>query len=671
MSHSLDAIFRPQSVAVIGASRDQTSIGREILNNLFDYEFNGPIYPVNPKAPVVHSLRAYRSVGDIPEPVDLAVVVVPRGAVLNVVDECGRKGVKGLVIITAGFKEVGEEGARLEVELKEKIDAYGMRMIGPNCMGVINTQPEVKLNASFAKAMALPGKVGFISQSGALGEAILSSARDLGLGIAMFASVGNKTDISGNDLLEYWENDPNVSLILLYLESFGNPRRFTKIARRITRSKPILAVKAGRTESGARAVGTHTGAMAGLDVAVETLLEQCGVVRAPTIEEMFVYAQAMVNQPLPKGNRIAVVTNGGGPGILAADALENLGLSVPPFSESSIQALREVLPPQATPGNPIDLIASARAIDARSVAISIVESLEGTDKPVVACFMGKVGQEEGLRILASAEIPVYRYPELAAEGLAAMVRCASLRSVEEGKEVRFESGAERAASVIEAARRQGRTDLTLLESMEVLDAYGIPCAPSRVVGSPADAIAFGIEAGYPIVLKVIAPELSHKTESGGVRVDLRNGDEAGIAFREMASRLDSFGPNARILAQKMLRGGKEVIFGITHDTHYGPLAMFGLGGIYVELLKDVTFKILPLKDREADDMIRSIRGFPLLSGFRGDKGVDLEILREMLLRISQLVTELQEIEALDVNPFIVTDSRGSSAAVDARIKLRA
>src|SRR5262245_13633133 len=568
----LDAIFRPRSVAVIGASRDKTSIGREILHNLIEYEFNGPIFPVNPKAPMVHSLKCYPTVPDIPDPVDLAVVVVRRDMVLNAVDDCGRKGVKGLVVITAGFREAGEEGARLEAALREKILSYGMRMVGPNCMGVINTEPDFRMNATFAKEAPLPGKIGFVSQSGALGEAILANAREMGLGISMFASVGNKTDISGNDMLTYWEDDPNVSLILLYLESFGNPQKFMQIARRITRTKPILTVKAGRSASGARAVGTHTGALAGMDVAVDTLLDQAGVLRCSTIEEMFVYAQALAKQPMPKGNRVAVVTNAGGPGVLAADALEQLGMTLPHLSSDSIKALRMILPPEATPANPIDLIASARddryraavkiaasdpnidallvifvspiMIDAHAVAVAIVEALRDTDKPAVGCMMGKVGQAEGLKVLAAANVPVYSFPELAAEGLAAMDRCRQLSAREEGKLVPLDVDAPRAGAVIDRALSQRRSQLGLLESIDVLEAYGIPFAPSRVVSTSAEAIAFGIEAGYPIVLKIVAPELSHKTEAGGVKIDLRNGDETGVAFKEMSSKLKSVGPGA-------------------------------------------------------------------------------------------------------------------------------
>jgi acetyltransferase len=487
-------------------------------------------------------------------------------------------------------------------------------------------------------------------------------------------------------------------MILLYLESFGNPQRFLQIARRITRRKPILAVKAGRSASGARAVGTHTGALAGLDIAVDTLLDQCGVLRAATIEEMFVYAQALAKQPMPKGNRVAVVTNAGGPGVLAADALEQLGMSLPPLAPESLAALREVLPPEATPANPIDLIASARddryraavkiaaadpnvdgllvvfvspiMIDSHAVAVAIVEAVQGIGKPVVGCFMGKVGQAEGLKVLGAAGIPVYSFPELAAEALASMDRCRRLSAREEGRHVGFEVDAARVSAILESAIRERRAALTLEESLKVLEAYGLPCAPSKIVNSPAEAIAFGIDVGYPIVLKAVAPGLSHKTEAGGVRVDLRNGDEAGIAFREIGAKLAALGPGARILAQKMIRGGKEVIFGVSNDGKFGPMAMFGLGGIYVEVLKDVAFRMLPLTDREAADMVRGIRGFPLLDGFRGERRVDLAVLEEMLLRISQLVTDQPAIEGLDVNPFIAAEARASSAAVDARIRLK-
>ncbi len=695
----LDAIFRPRSIAVIGASRDRTAIGREILHNLIEYGFTGTVFPVNPKVSTVHSSKAYPDVESIPDPVDLAIVVVPSVKVEEVVDQCGRKGVKGIVVISAGFKEVGGEGIEREARLLSKVRGYGMRMIGPNCMGVVNTDPEVRMNATFAKAMPAAGdtkgKIGFISQSGALGEAILASARDMNLGISMFASTGNKADISGNDLLEYWENDPAVSVILMYLESFGNPSKFTQIARRLTRKKPVLAVKAGRSASGARAATTHTGSMAGLDVAVESLLDQCGVIRATSIEEMFVFARTLSKQPVPAGPRVGIVTNAGGPGILAADACEQLGLSLPNLTPGSLDALRKVLPPEGTPANPIDLIASAGPeryepavrialedpgvdsllvifvspimIDAHAVARAIVAGSRGTGKPVVSCFMGKIGWEEGIRVLEGEGIPVYQFPELAIEGLAAAVRYREIRDQKEGRPVRFDVDSRKASSIIQAS---GGSSLRFQEAIDVLAAYGIPFAPSRVVTTQAEAIAFGLEVGYPIVLKGDLEGGAHKTEKKVVRLDLRNGDEAGTAFTDLRGALASLEPGARIIAQKMIKSGREVIFGVFHDPQFGPLAMFGLGGIYVEVLKDISFKVMPLLDRDASEMVRSIRGYPLLEGVRGEPPADTARLEETLLRLSQLIEEQGAIDSLDINPFIAGTGGGPSMAVDVRITLK-
>jgi len=702
----LDAIFRPRSIAVIGASRDRTAIGHEILHNLIEYGFTGSIFPVNPKASTVHSLKCYPDPGSVPDPLDLAVIVVPRDVVPAAVDACGRAGVKGVVVITAGFKEVGGDGVRREAELLALVRRHRMRMIGPNCMGVVNTHPDIRMNATFAKAMpssgALPARIGFISQSGALGEAILADARELSLGISMFASTGNKADISGNDLLEYWEDDPTVALILMYIESFGNPTKFTRIARRITRRKPILLVKAGRSPSGARAASTHTGSMAGLDVAVDSLLEQCGVIRSSSIEEMFVQARTLGKQPVPAGSRVCVVSNAGGPAILAADALESLGLELPALSPASLEALRGVLPVEGTPANPIDLIASAGPdryagalrialgdpsmdaflvifvspimIDAHAVARSIVDAVKeaGNGKPVVTCFMGKVGWQEGIRELEGHGIPVYRFPEVAAAGLAAAARYREIVSRPEGRTVELPVDAARAGAILKRAANAGSAGLGFLESAELLSAYGIPTAPARPVGSPAEAIAFGLEVGYPIVLKGDAPQISHKTEHKALRLDLRNGDEAGAAFRDLRATLDARGDAQEIpiVAQKMIRGGKEVILGTFQDPQFGPVGMFGMGGIYVEVLKDVVFRVLPITDREAAGMVRGIRGYPLLAGVRGEPPVDIATLEEMLLRLSQMMTGQTLIESIDINPFIVSVPGQPSLAVDARVRLR-
>src|SRR5262245_14630136 len=488
MPAGLDAIFRPRSVAVVGASRQPATIGREVIHNLLDFEFSGKVFPVNPKASVIHSMKCYRSVADIPDEVDLAVIVVPREKVLPAVGQCARKGVRGLIVITAGFRESGAAGARLEARLLRLVRAHGMRMIGPNCMGLINTDPEVRLNASFAAARPERGEAAFVSQSGALGEAILANAKDLGLGISMFVSMGNKTDISGNDLLEYWENEPSVRVILMYLESFGNPRRFTEIARRITRKKPIITVKSGRTEAGARAAVSHTGSLAAGDTATDSLLQQCGVLRVSTMEEMFTVAPAFAMQPIPTGPRVGIVTNAGGPGILATDAAVALGLTLPEFSPKTRKGLRKVLPREATLGNPVDLIASATperfetalrlvcrdpgmdsviaifvspiTVDARAMAQAIVRGSAGAGKPVVVVFMSKAASAEGTRILRAAGLPVYLYPEEAATALGAMNTWRGLRDRPFGKIPKFRVQRARARRLLERARRAGRDLLT-------------------------------------------------------------------------------------------------------------------------------------------------------------------------------------------------------------------
>lgn len=695
---SLDAVFRPRSVAVIGASTRRQSIGREILRNLVGFGFTGPVYPVNPNASTVRSMKAYSGIGEIPGPVDLAVIVVPQAKVLKVVEACGRKGVRGIVVITAGFKEVGSAGAADEVKLARKVEKYGMRMVGPNCMGVINTEPDVRLNATFASTVPERGNVGFISQSGALGEAILADATQSGLGVSMFVSVGNKADISGNDLLEYWEENDDVQVILMYLESLGAPRRFKPLARRITRSKPILTVKAGRTAAGARAASSHTGSIVGLDIATESLLEQCGVLRARSLAEMFTHAAALANQPVPKGDRIAIVTNAGGPGILCTDACVGRGLKLARFRPATSRALSRVMPPEASAVNPVDMIASADAtayravldlvrrdpnvdgiiaifvspimIDAYEVARSIADAADGR-KPVLSVFMGRQRSQEGVEELKQRRVPVYRFPEDAASAMAAMVRYHELRDAPPGKEILFKVDRPAARKVIAAARKAGRIDLTHDESARMLDAYGIPLAPSRVVASAAEAIAAAQELGYPVVLKIVSERISHKSDVGGVAVDLRNADEVGGAYREMVSRLGRRDPKLRVTVQRMVRGGQEVILGMTRDQQFGPLLMFGLGGVYVEVMRDVSVRVHPLTDVAARGMIRQVKGFPLLAGARGDQPADLDFLEQVLLRLSQMVADFEEdLAELDLNPFIITERAKDSFVVDVRISLR-
>jgi acetyl coenzyme A synthetase (ADP forming)-like protein len=696
---SIDPIFRPRSVAVIGASRKRQTIGREILSNLVGFELNGAVYPVNPKAEWINSIRCYRSITDVPGPVDLAVVTVPKERVLSVVDACGRKGVKGLVVITAGFREVGAAGAALEAKLRTRLHRYGMRMVGPNCMGVVNTDPEVRLNATFASSHPVRGNVGFVSQSGALGEAILADAAENGIGVAMFVSMGNKTDISGNDLLEYWEDDPDVGAILMYLESFGNPKRFTEIARRVTRKKPIVTVKAGRTAQGARAASSHTGSIVGLDTASESLLDQCGVLRCSSMAEMFTLTQALANQPVPKGNRIAIVTNAGGPGILCTDALIGAGLALAELTGTTRRALSRIVPHEASTRNPVDMIASADGaryrrvlevvkkdpgvdgivaifvspitIDAFEVARAIAAAATGV-KPVLSVFMGKQRNEEGAEWLRAHRVPVYRFPEEAAAGMTGLARYRELRDRPVGKRVRFRVDPARARRTIAAARRAGRTRLAPREVAEVLAAYGFPLAPSRLARTAGETIDAAVALGYPVVLKAASKVISHKSDAGGVKVDLRNADELAAAFHEMTDRLRKLDPELEVQVQKMIQGGRETILGMTRDPQFGPVLMFGLGGIFVEVMKDVSVRLHPLTDANARAMIERIKGYPLLAGARGEKAVDLRFLEACLLRLSQMVGDLEdELAELDINPLIVTDRGATSFVVDARIELAA
>ncbi|MFI5176530.1 MAG: acetate--CoA ligase family protein [Terriglobia bacterium] len=700
--HPLDFIFKPKSIAIIGASRKKGSIGREILHNLMEYEFNGKIFPVNPSAEVIHSIKCFPSVSAIPDPVDLAVIVVPKAQVLDIVVECGQKGILGLVVITAGFKEVGAEGQILEQALKEKIRGFGMRMVGPNCMGLINTDITVRENCTFAPTEPLTGNVGFMSQSGALGVAILNIARKVNLGFSYFVSMGNKTDISGNDLLEYWEHDPRTEIILMYLESFGNPRKFTQIARRITRHKPILVVKSGRTTQGARAASSHTGAMAGMDIAIDALLEQCGVLRVNTVEELFDLGIGFSNNPFPRGNRVAILTNAGGPAIMATDACVSGKLVMAEFSSATRSGLKNYLPDEASVLNPVDMIASANK-DSYAHCLDLILGDEGVDavivifvppmmvnpidivraielvrkkyaKPVLGVFMARDEFFEEINQVVPDHLPLYLFPESAVHTLSAMVRFSDWRARPHSEVRHFEVDSERVRGVLGAAKIERREQLTIVESMEILEAYGIPVARYSMARTREEVFAAAREIGFPLVLKVVSADLTHKTEVGGVAVDLRTEAEVGGAFDRIDEQLRSRGLTESVkgyLVQEMVRGGKEVILGTTLDPHYGPLLMFGLGGIFVETIKDVVFRITPITALESQEMLRQIRGHALLEGVRGEPPVDFGLLAESLQRLSQLMTDFDEIVEVDVNPFLASATTHGSKALDARIRIAA
>ncbi|HEY8415035.1 MAG TPA: GNAT family N-acetyltransferase, partial [Thermaerobacter sp.] len=703
---SLRPFFRPRGVAVIGASRNPTSIGYRILEGLVMNRFNGPVYPVNPKATVVGSIPAYKSVLDIPGPVDLAVIAVPRDAVLAAVDECGQKGVRALVIISAGFAETGPEGRALQERLVETARGYGMRIIGPNCLGIINTAPDVRLNASFSPITPPHGRVAMLSQSGALGVAILEYARDMGLGMSTFVSVGNKADVSGNDLIQYWEDDEETGLILLYLESFGNPRRFARLARRVGRKKPILAVKAGRTAAGWRAAGSHTAALAASDTAVEALFRQAGVIRADTLEEMFDVAALLAYQPLPQGPRVAVVTNAGGPGILATDALVSSGLQVPEPGEETKAALRRFLPAAASVANPIDMIASASPDDYREtlrvvmadpgfdavmvifipvgladvegVASAVREAVAearaaGHQKPVVACFMSARGLRQPLAV-GEERIPSYRFPESAARALARAYEYSRWRQQPLGRIPDHpDLDIDRAREVCRRARERGGGWLAADEVAEVLRAFGLPLATGRIVRTADEAVAAAEDLGYPVVVKMVSRTLVHKTEWDGVQLNLRNAAAVRTACERIAERLRAAGRLEELdgyQVQPMITGGIELMVGVTDDPLFGPLIAFGLGGIHVEILKDVVFRITPLTDRDADEMVRGIRGYRLLEGYRGHPPADIQAVKDLLLRVSRLVEEIPEITELDINPLKAFAPGQGCTILDARIKVQ-
>ncbi len=701
----LDSIFSPRSIAVIGASRRRDSLGFSLLHNLVANEFSGAIFPVNPHAHAIHSLKCYPKVAAIPDPIDLAVIMVPRNLVEGVVEECLAKGVGGLIVITAGFSETGEEGAAFERRLRETVRGGGIRMIGPNCMGVINTDPGVRLDATFAPTPARRGSIGFVSQSGALGVAILNVAQDLGVGLTQFVSMGNKADVSGNDLIEHWEDDRETRVIAMYLESFGNPRRFTEIAKRVTRKKPILVVKSGRTAEGARAASSHTGAIAGTDVTVSAFLEQCGVLRANTIEELFDVARALSRCPLPNGFQVGIVTNAGGPGIMATDACVNLGLRMADLSAATRAELRSFLPPEASTANPVDMIASATAGHyARAVAavlddpqvdmamvinvtpilanpIDVLEAIGAVarqrPKPVLAVMMATEEFYDAVKTARDLP-PVYHFPESAARVMFQLARYGAWRRRPADLATpEFETDDRKVAAILDnVCDGDGDGDgylagyLDPAATFRVLELYGVPLARWRLARDRNETEAAAREIGFPVVLKAVAPGLIHKSDVGAVRLDLRDEAELAEAAAEMERRVTASGhPLEGFLVQEMARGGHEVIFGITTDPRFGPLLMFGLGGKYVEVFQDVRFAVTPLDAQEARDTIRGIRGFKLLEGVRGEPGADLDLLCEVLLRLAQLAQRHPRVRELDINPFLAGPDRRSARALDARIRV--
>ena len=686
---SLRRFFEPRVVAVVGANREPGRIGSEIFRNLRESGFTGTLIPVNPAGASVAGVKACSRVTAIDGPVDLAVIVVPAAQVLAVVDDCIAKRVQALVVISAGFAECADGGRVLEAALVSKIRGAGLRMIGPNCMGIINTDPAFSLNATFAPGRPVRGRLAFLTQSGALGIAILDYVKRLNLGISTFASVGNKADVSGNDLIQYWEEDPSTDVILLYLESFGNPRKFAEIARRVSRQKPIVAVKAGRSDAGARAAASHTGAQASSDRLADAMLRDAGVIRTRTLEELFDVATLLSNQPVPTGRAVAIVTNAGGPAILATDACETHGLRVPALCSATQHRLRAFLPAAASVSNPVDMIASAtpeqfeRAIKEvaadpgidsviaifipplvtapEDVARAIRAAAAGTDKTVIASFMGGLGVLPML-----APVPSYPFPESAAAALAAVTRYGEWRRTPEAP------GAPMDDSVRAAVRRHvdraldaGQEWLAAGECDGLLAAVGIPTVPVRTVRTADDAVAAAAELGYPVVLKAAGDTIVHKSDAGGVKLSLASEREVRAAFADLCT---AFGDRLKgVMVEPMIAGGIEMVAGGVNDPAFGPILMTGSGGVLVELMGDTAFALCPVSDIGAKALLDRLRGAIRLRGFRGSPPADEAAFVRILVRVSQLLDACPEIYEMDLNPVMVLPT--GAVAVDARIRI--
>ena len=696
----LDHFFNPSSVAVVGASQTPGKIGYDILNNILQHGYRGAVYPINPKAKEILGCKAYPNLVSVPSDIDLAVIALPAAAVLTVVEQCGKKKVDSVVIISAGFKEVGPRGARLEEELAGLARDLGIRVVGPNCLGLIDTKSS--LNASFAAGMPLDGHIGFFSQSGALCVAILDWALGENVGFSRFVSLGNKMDISETEMMLSMGQDENTRVILGYLESIEEGPPFMKAARQVAQETPIIVIKSGTTAAGAKAASSHTGALAGSEHAYNAAFKQSGIIRAESMQALFSYAMAFASQPLPRGARLAIITNSGGPGILAADACDRSSLHLSPIRKETADRLREFLPPTASVYNPIDIIGDASheryektlsvvvqdelihaililltptaSVDPTAVARRIVKLARDADKPIMTSFMGERKVRAARKILQDHGIPGYDYPEDAIGALDAMLSYRRWREKPERQYRRFEADTAKVREIFASVRRQRRQDLIETEAREILRAYGFRLPESRMARTTKEAISAASEIGYPIVMKIASPDVLHKSDMGGVRVKLENDAMVEEAFFDITSNIQRRQPEARILGvmvQEMIPQGKEVILGITRDIQFGPMIMFGLGGIYVEVLKDVPFRIAPLSVESADAMIREIRSFPLLRGVRGELPADIEGIKDALMRLSQMAMDFPEIIEADINPLLVCPEGQGAVAVDARMTIQA
>ncbi len=695
--HELDYLFQPRSIAIIGASQKELSIGNVIIKNLVHYGYTGEIYPINPKMDEIRGIKAYPAIADVPGEIDLAHVIIPSKMVPQAIEECGKKGIKAVIINSAGFSEMGEEGIALQKEFLAIAKEYGIRIFGPNCQGIINTDPEYRAYCDFTFTFPKPGHISIAALSGGVGAFLMQSLFDLEIGMRLYASNGNACDISIPDVIEYYGEDAQTKAIILYTEGLSNPLEFMEVAKKVTKKKPILAMKAGRTEEGAKAAASHTGSLAGVDISTELIFEKTGILTFHNEEELCQVAMAFATQPFPKGNRVGIITNTGGPAVIATDELVNSGLHLPQLSDRAKAILQETMLPEATIGNPIDVVATgggkhfrsamdvlmeedtidsifinfvtAPFTDTNEVARNIVEVSQLRKKPIVCNFMTNMSLErfqETAKILKDGGVPCYSFPTTAAKALGALYRYGKTRSRAIGEPKEFHGINYKIAEVaIKQAKKEGLSYLCADRVYEVLAAYGIPVAKWWLANDTEEAVNAAGNIGYPVVLKAESAALVHKSDKGGVMINLKTADEVRAAAEKMK---DSFGSKGlKILVQQFLPGGKELIAGVSTKPGLGHLVMFGLGGIYVEVLKDVVFKIAPVTEIEAGEMLGSIKAARLLDGVRGEKGINKEKVIDIIQRISKLVTDFPEIKEMDMNPIIALGDQ--VFAVDARIKI--
>lgn len=698
-----DSLFlSPKSIAIIGASDKEGSVGRAITSNILK-GYTGKIFPISPTRETVFDRKAFKTVLDVPEPIDLAVVVTKNDVVPTVLEECGKKGIKGAVVITAGFKEVDEEGAKLERRLADISKQYNIRIIGPNCLGVMNLAPQTMMNSTFLKVTPKSGGIALVSQSGAICAALVEDASAQGIGFSAVISMGNKVDLNEVDMLKMLAEHDQTKVIVMYLEDMTNGREFLRVCKQISRlgqvKKPVLVLKSGRSPEGAKAAMSHTGALMGSDEIYDALLAQAGAIRVDTMEELFDYATAFSKQPLPTGGDLVIVSNAGGPAIISTDACSKLGLKMANIEDIRPQ-INAVIPPWGTSRNPVDIVGDAdfnrfdhvlnlvlahrnvgsviamctpsATLDYNKLAEVIVTVSKKYGKTILASLMGL---DEGIKnkeILADGGIPHYKYAEGAIRALKAMVRFTHWSKAQEGKVHEFKANKKKVGQIFAKVRAEGRKNLLEEEGQEVLKAYGVPLPKSILATKDREAVSAAKKIGHPVVMKIASPQIIHKSDAGGVKVGLKTPQEVKKAFREIIKNAKKYDRKATIkgvLVQEMVKGGKETIIGSKQEPGFGPVVMFGMGGIYVEVLKDVTFRVAPVTDSEADEMISSIKTNKLLQGVRGEKPSDVQKLSESIQKISQLVTDFAEIKELDLNPVLVFQKGKGCKVVDVRIGL--